>query len=405
MEFPFVKPKYEILVQGEEYSKLLNRIKNAKIHIYNVDYEAEKLKLLMDAPDLEKIQEIIKKCEYECVQVKEIGFYFKVKKMKNLNSFLLGIFLFGMMLWGVSRFVWNIEFEGNYTITDEQMKDFLDGMNIDIGKPINKIDCNLIEADLRNSFNEVTWVCAEIKGTNLIVHIKENYNKEVTALEEKPYDLVAKHNSIVASIVTRSGVPCVKKGDIVKEGDLLISGVVDIYNEYEEKLFTDTVKADGDVFGKTTFAYHDAFMLKHKERMISDKITNNYYMDFFGYKIGKKTKKLENSFTTEESCSLKILNNFYIPVKIGIKKQYFFKDEVKKYSEEEAKIIAEANITNFLRSLEEKEMQILEKDVNIYVDKNKCVSEGTITVLEQLSKVSPINYSQEEGTTTLNERN
>lgn len=405
MEFPFIKPKYEILVRGEEYSRLFNEIKKLGLEIDNAEYENENLKLLIRLYDLDNIKEIIESCNCQCVHIRELGVYFKVKKIRNLKSYFSGIMVFLLLLFVASKFIWNIEFEGNYSITEEQLNNFLEERKIYEGKAVSKIDCNSIESELRNNFNEVTWVCAEIKGTNLIIHIKENYNKEITELEEKPYNLAAKHNSVIESIVTRSGVPCVKKGDIVKEGTILIAGIVDVYDEYGEKLFTNKVKADGDVYGKTTFAYYDEFEISHKERIITDKTRNNYYMDFFGYKIGKQNRELYNSYIIDESISLKLLNNFYIPVKIGVEKQFFYEDKVEKYDEEEAKMIAENNIDNFLKSLEEKEMQILEKDVNIYVDKNKCVSKGTVTVLEQLVKVSPINNSQEEGTTTLNERN
>ena len=56
-----------------------------------------------------------------------------------------------------------------------------------------------------------------------------------------------------------------------------------------------------------------------------------------------------------------------------------------------------------MKQLGEKEMQIVEKDVKIRVGNGKCVANGTITVLEQLSKVSAIEY-KEEGTTGTDER-
>ena len=48
-----------------------------------------------------------------------------------------------------------------------------------------------LEKSIRKNFDDISWVCVEVKGTNLIIHIKENYITEISVKEDKPYDLVA----------------------------------------------------------------------------------------------------------------------------------------------------------------------------------------------------------------------
>lgn len=404
MKYRFARPKVIIKITGSGLVKVLNRIKTAGINVKDVCLCGEFVRITIDYDEIELIECIIENnlCTYEIE--KKIGIYFFLKKINNLYSYILGAIFFGIILYIVSLYLWNIEYVGNLSITDEQLEDYLKEQKISPGIFKSSIDCNALEAGIRNEFFDITWVCAEIKGTNLIVHVNENYNKEIAAEEEKPYDLVAKHNSIITSIITRKGVPAVKVGDIVKEGDILIQGTVDIYNEFEEKLFTNYVNADGDVYGKTEFYYKDEFPLAYQERVRDSEEINKNYIQIFGRTIGGRVKDNGNYYIIDENRSLKIFGNFYIPIRIGAKKQYIYKNIDKKYSKEEATNVANHKLGLFLQSLEEKEMQILQKNVKIYVDQTKCKAEGSITVLEQLTKVSPINY-QEEGTTIVNECN
>lgn len=49
-----------------------------------------------------------------------------------------------------------------------------------------------LEKKLREHFTEVTWISAEVKGTRLIVHMKENEDASFSLVDEKePADLVA----------------------------------------------------------------------------------------------------------------------------------------------------------------------------------------------------------------------
>lgn len=404
MGFHSVNPKIRIEITGDDYNRLLNKIKYAGIYVEEVQIKDEKLTVSINNKDYEIIEKIVNSEGFKCDIIKEIGLYFKLKKISNLKSFIVGIAICGIILKVVSLFLWNIEFEGNHTITDEQLNFYLKTNNIKTGMFVSEIDCNALEAGLRNEYFDVTWVCAEIKGTNLIIHIKENYNKEISMTETEPYDLVAKHNSVIESVITRSGVPLVSKGDVVKEGDVLISGAVEVFNEYEEKLFTDFVNADGDVYGRTTFSYEDSFALDHTEKIVEGKAKNNLYIDIFGMTFEEEVKGEKPYYVVDEYKNMKLLGNFYIPVRLGIKKQIFYRNVTKKYTNKEAKQIAEEKLELFLKSLEEKEMQIIEKNVNIDVGNDKCISKGTVTVLEPLAKVSPIHY-REEGTTDIDERN
>ena len=83
-----------------------------------------------------------------------------------------------------------------------------------------------MEKSIRKNFDDISWVCVEVKGTNLIIHIKENYITEISVKEDKPYDLVAECDCTIVSALVRRGKLNVNPKEKVKKGQVLITGVL-----------------------------------------------------------------------------------------------------------------------------------------------------------------------------------
>lgn len=158
---------------------------------------------------------------------------FFIWKMRKRKVFALGLPCCLAFLIAMSQFVWAIDFEGNISITDDVLLDFLAENGVDYGVAKNKVDIEALEAGLRENFDIITWTSARIEGTHFIVKIKEND----LAVEEETEDdkenwpgsnLVATQDGVVVSILTRQGVPKVTEGTSVQKGDILVSGAVPV---------------------------------------------------------------------------------------------------------------------------------------------------------------------------------
>ena len=77
-------------------------------------------------------------------------------------------------------------------------------------------------------FPELAWVGINTKGTKVDIEVVE---KVMPIVEEmNSYDLIASKDGVITECIVFQGVPMVKVGDIVKEGDLLIKGA-ESYND------------------------------------------------------------------------------------------------------------------------------------------------------------------------------
>ena len=99
---------------------------------------------------------------------------------------------------------------------------------------ISSVACDRLEKRLRNEFDDITWVSARLEGTRLVVEIEENNTASAKEKEQTPCSLKASKSGIIARMITRRGTPLVKKGDQVEKGDLLVSGLLPIYNDSQE---------------------------------------------------------------------------------------------------------------------------------------------------------------------------
>ena len=86
---------------------------------------------------------------------------------------------------------------------------------------------------------------------------------------------------------------------------------------------------------------------------------------------------------------LKLTENFYLPVTLGTISYEEYETYMENYTTEEARLLAETDLNEFLENLIEKGVQIVENNVKIEVSGNLCRASGTIAALEEISESVP----------------
>ena len=397
MKFSFVNMIFSCF-EGKKFHYIV--IKINENHIYRFINNTGNIKLrdihlndgiceiTINYKDKNKVLDIAEKIGIKILDIKEKGTYTYITELPVIKSVAFIVAVFTLLLIINSHFIWNIDIEGNYSYTSTGIMQFLKKMDIKEGMRKTRINSDVIEREIRKKYNDISWVCAEVKGTNLIVHIKENYITEISVKEDKPYDLIANRDGTIKSILVRKGKAMVKAGDKVKKGEVLISGIVDVFNETEEKLFTKLCNADGDIVGITELSYNDKIPDTYFVKNIKQKRT--YYAPLVaGYTWNVKNND-KNETVVKSERYFKVFGNFYLPV--GMEKYVVtkFEKEKKKYTKDEALKKLCERFDYKMSILEQKGYKILEKNVKIDKEKNHYSFSGTIKCLEPLGKVSYI---------------
>ena len=84
------------------------------------------------------------------------------------------------------------------------------------------------------------------------------------------------------------------------------------------------------------------------------------------------------------------MENFYLPfyIQTDIYREYQMKNH--KIDKKEAKKMAADNLELFLSKLEEKGLQIIEKNVRIDMMGGECITQGTFSLIEEIAEEVPV---------------
>ena len=281
----------------------------------------------------------------------------------------------------MSCFIWQVQVTGSYGHSEEELLDYLEKKGVRSGTKISGFSCARLEEQIRKDFEDIAWVSCERKGTLLRVRVKETLD-----------NLIASKKGRISSILVRSGSAKVKKGDKVKPGDVLISGVVEIKDDAGEIAEETLVRAQGDVYAISKIKYEDHFPLIYYKKNYTGKTEKSYRFLINGYTIKMPERKTAYAEYDEQSREilLHIGPQFYLPVSLFVITKAQCQISKESYSVSQAKKEARKRLFLFLKEYERKGVVILKNNVRIDSDKNECTAKGIIKIKERVGKVQEI---------------
>lgn len=353
------------------------------------------------------MKKLHRKCRGNLKILEKKGLVFYIEKYKKRAFFLVGISLFLILLKIISLYIWNISFDGNYSYTDVELMRFLNEHHITNGLKKKDIDCDNIEFLIRSEYNDVTWVSAEIRGTQLIIHMKENFDMNIAKEEDRPYNIISDVDGTIESIITRNGIPSVKKDDIVTKGQILVSGVIEILNDSKEVVNYKLVNSDADIYAYVTHEYSDSFDLAYKKKKYTGRDNTAFELSLFSHSVYLTgiTKDFKNCDIVKDYKELSLTKNFYLPISFGKIKtnEYVYEDLI--YTQEEAAALANERMNNYINKLEQKGIQIIENNVTIDVNDKQCIISGNFLVLQKVGQIEYIDEGSLEPITVQDSEN
>ena len=381
----FLRGYLHVRIWGFSPERFMNLCAGKGIFLWDIRRSAEYYDLYMDLQSFYKLRPIARKTGVKVVILERIGLPFFMPKIRRRWVFLLGIFLAVAFWVGSSFFIWKIGFYGNLQVTDDQLMTFLADRDIRIGTFCKKLDITELEKEIRREFPVVTWTSLKLVGTGLEVWIKENEMMSPGAGPEVTpgRDLVSEYSARVVSMIVREGVPRVGKGDTVTKGQILVEGKVPVYNEdgtVREYLY---VNADADILLEHSILFEASLSEFYETKEYSGRFEKEYFI-----RIGEKYIRLpyRHSFFRDTKLQKNhvpfLTETLNIPVCLGEIQHWEYLTVKKKYTEEEAQKLLNEKISIFLATLEEKGLEILEKNVRIDKEGEYWLVYGKMTVRE-----------------------
>lgn len=377
----------KIRITGYSPERFLNLCKHKEIAIWELQSKNNAYEMFISVKGFRKLKQILKKTHTKAVILERYGTPFFFHQYRKRKPFFGGMLLCIALVFVLSRFVWRIEIIGNQSITDETMIEYLTQEKVYHSMLIRDVNCERIATKLRQDFSEIIWVSVSIDGTNLTIHVKENADTfQVSQTEEEPSDIIATADGVITDIITRQGVPCVSVGSEVKQGDLLVSGTLEVKNDAGEVIREEYKASDADIYAEVTMTYEDFCETIYQEKVYTNEIKRTLYVKLFDYYLGIGTKKYDtkNYEIHGTETRIQLHDNFELPISFGEKRGAGFQEIEKKYTKEEMHAILNRNYEIYCKKLEEEGITILEEHVQFFDAPDGTLASGYLKVISPI---------------------
>lgn len=380
-----------IKVWGYSVERLLNLCGNHDILVWEIEDHGDYHTMHVSIEGFFALKPLLKKTGTRVAILHRYGLPFFMSKMLARKIFVAGL-LGCILFWCLtSRFIWDIRIEGNLSLTEDVLLDYLEERGIHTAMKKSELEIEPLEQALREDYDLITWTSAQLKGTTLLIRIKENdmpVYEDNTPKEEQGVDLTAARDGVVTYIITRKGVPLVAKGQSVQAGDVLVSGAVPVYNEDSTVRRYQFVEADADI------------VLRYaKEITLEEAVTYEeklYTGETIGIPVlGVGEKALSFRFwgipyeyydISEEKKQVQLLEHLYLPFYYGKRTVQEYEIAIKKHTDDEMKVLLQARWDKIIETLKEKGVQIAKKNVTIKKNDEKWVLNASLQLEEAAVK-------------------
>ncbi|MDO5344871.1 MAG: sporulation protein YqfD [Lachnospiraceae bacterium] len=398
----WIRGNVRILVTGGFCERFLNLCAYHQINLWDLQPCENGYEASLSLAGFWKLKPLVRKCRIRVRVLQKAGlpfFFYRYRKRKPL-FLAMGFSVF--LLFFLSLFIWDIKIDGNLSVTDEKILDYLKEEGIQQGIWKTAVDYKLLAADLRQFFPELTWVSVKLQGTRLLISLKENEDPETEIQEENgPCDLVSTVDGTVTKIITRAGTPQVTVGAQVKKGDLLVSGCIELINDSGEVYDRQYVAADADIYVRTSRNYQDRILLQQPEKVYTGKKRSRFLLKFGSFHLGLPFfgKPYLQYDCVSENRQFRLMENFYLPIFFSSITLREYQIVEKTWTPEQAEALAKDNLNHFLEKIQEKGVQIFQNNVKIETADSVCTARGTLIFVEKTGKRAAIDSTeiQKEG--------
>ncbi|MGN1043347.1 MAG: sporulation protein YqfD [Acutalibacteraceae bacterium] len=374
-------------IEGECAEKVINKFIKEKISVWNIKKIGKTFYGRVLEPDLKNFEKIVtdNNCIYKIRGEK--GWPFFRNKYRKRIGFVIGVVSFLCVIYSFSFYIWSVKVYGNENLTKEEVLKTVKELGVYPGVSKKSINFPLIEQMAMIKLKDVAWMSINVSGSCVNISLKEKLKQPEFVTKGEPCNIVAKCDGQIEKIETYSGTACVNVSDVVTQGQLLISGIVENLNS--ENSF---VCAEGKVFAKVRKNIIQKVEINQPRARDTGKVIKKYTIYIFDTKIPIGShKNISDNYRLEEKENKVVIFGFELPIKV---KSDVYNEQIYEeisLSEEEAY----AELEKSMAAREEEELlgcEILEKKSEKYVEGEQAVMNNTYLYVENIGKKEKILF-------------
>lgn len=281
----------EFSVIGDSYIRFYNQIMTEKLPCRKLSEDKGVLKFRISVEYAERIRNLCKELHLECEIKEKKGIFTVVKRFKKHIGVLSGVILAVVGCFILSNFVLKVNILCDDNTIKKDIVAVLKENNASVGSYIPNLNFVVLERELKQKIDGISWAGISVSGSTLTVDIVENIPKPESRKTRLPSNLIAKKDAVIDKIEVFDGQLMTTVGSAVLKGEILVSGTVVnekiSYKDGKEvkDVHTKYVRSLADIYGtfEETVTIFQPF--KNVKKVVSDKAVNKRYLKVFDAKI------------------------------------------------------------------------------------------------------------------------
>lgn len=259
--FRYLQGYVKIEIRGQRIEPCLNLAAAKGFRAWQIHRTAARTaECYVTLKDFFRLRTVLKETGCRVHVLGRFGFPFFLDKLEQRKFFSASMVVFVVGIYLLSSLVWNVQVSGNEKVAtaDILLAAKEEGIYPFQWKFRMK-DIDRLAKALQTRLPGTAWVGVNIQGTQVEIKVVESDVPEKKPLRN-PRHLVSTADAVVTDIFVDKGRPVVKLNQRVRQGDILVSGIIGD-EEYQE-----IIVAEGIVRGLVWHEYKITVPLKQKVR-------------------------------------------------------------------------------------------------------------------------------------------
>ncbi len=381
----WLKGYITVEASGKFPERFLNLMLNKEVPIWEPIGQKGKLRFKVYAREYKKLKPLARRSQVKIKSSKKKGLPFFIKRNKKRKGLLIGLVLFAGLIILLSQFVWEIEISNLSNFSYVEVKNILKEEGLEIGVLKNDLNIEKIERNATLKLEDIAWITVNIIGNTAKVEISESETPKTEEDKKMPCNIKASKDGQIIRMDISQGQKAVNIGDGVVEGQLVVSGVVQIGEE-----ILNLVHSEAKVLAKTTHQKTIEIPLNQEVSIPTGKFLQRKQIDFFGIKLPTNFLNIPSEDYKEvERTNQLNLNNQNLPIYEVQENWYEFESAVIKLNEENAKKIADDKLLLY-ETFNLNHCEEIEKVITTEIKNDTLIVTAKYTCIEDIAVKSEI---------------
>lgn len=224
--FRYIKGYVTFTASGKFPERFLNAAAVNKLNLWDAYPSKGKITATMAARDYKRARHIAKRAGLKLKITSKRGVPFFVKRHSARIGLPIGALLGTVLLIVLSQFIWTVDITGAKTVSDSKIREALADNGVYPGAFKWTIDVLDSQRDVQMDIDELSWVSINNLGCKSTADVREKAEKSDEPQSNSPCNIKAACDGVITKIIAENGFSAVGEGSGVKQGDLLVSGVL-----------------------------------------------------------------------------------------------------------------------------------------------------------------------------------